>query len=133
MSDGPHVARAIAEIAGQLEQVAKREVKAGSGGTYSAFSVDDIYNAVRPLLASNGLALFPTGAKVEYVEHESSRGTTLTTARYHGRWVLVSSIDGSEQRMVFSVESRDAGDKATIQAAQRRFNTSLGREPQEAG
>lgn len=119
MPEGPHVATAIAEIAGQLEQIAKREVKAGGGGTYAAFSVDDVYNAVRPLLASNGLALFPVGAHVEYVEHQSSRGTTLTTARYHGRWILVSSIDGSEQKIGFSVESRDAGDKSTIQAAQQ--------------
>ena len=112
------VAAAIAEIAGQLN-VEKERISAGTGGTYQAFTMDKVYEAVRPLLAAAGIAIFPRPPHVEYVEHARSGGGVQTTARYNGSWMLVHAASGDEVLIGFEASARDTGDKAPIQAGQQ--------------
>ncbi len=118
------VAAAIAEIAGQLN-VEKETVSAGSGGTYKAFTMDKVYEAVRPLLAAAGVAIFPRPPHVEYVEHARSGGGVQTTARYNGSWMLVHAESGDEVLIGFEASARDTGDKAPIQAGQQALKYAL--------
>ncbi len=119
------VAAAIAEIAGELGTVVKEEVDAGRGGTYQAFTIDRIYEAVRPMLAARGVAVFPRPPHVEYTEHVTSSGAVQTTARYNGSWMLVHAESGDEVLIGFEASARDNGDKAPIQAGQQAFKYAI--------
>ncbi len=119
------VAAAVAEIAGLLGTVEKEEVSAGRGGTYQAFTVDKIYAAVRPMLATRGIAVFPRPPTVVYVEHVSTDGKVSTTARYNGSWMLVHGESGDEVLIGFEASARDNGDKAPIQAGQQAFKYAI--------
>ncbi len=119
------VAAAIAEIAGELGTVVKEQISAGTGGTYKAFTVDKIYEAVRPMLAVRGVAVFPRPPHVEYIEHVNDRGTVVTTARYNGSWMLVHAESGDEVLIGFEASARDNGDKAPIQAGQQAFKYAI--------
>jgi hypothetical protein len=119
------VAAAIAEIAGELGTVVKERVDAGRGGSYQAFTVDKIYEAVRPMLAARGVAVFPRPPHVEYTEHVSSSGGVQTTARYNGSWMLVHAASGDEILIGFEASARDNGDKAPIQAGQQAFKYAI--------
>ena len=119
------VAAAIAEIAGELGTVVKEQISAGTGGTYQAFTVDKIYEAVRPMLAARGVAVFPRPPHVEYTEHVSKSGGVQTTARYNGSWMLVHAESGDEALIGFEASARDNGDKAPIQAGQQAFKYAL--------
>ncbi len=119
------VAAAIAEIAGELGTVVKERVDAGRGGSYAAFTIDKIYEAVRPMLAARGVAVFPRPPHVEYTEHVTSSGGVQTTARYNGSWMLVHAESGDEVLIGFEASARDNGDKAPIQAGQQAFKYAI--------
>ena len=121
---GSPIAAAIAEIAGQLN-VEKEQISAGTGGTYKAFTMDKVYEAVRPLLAAAGIAIFPRPPHVEYVEHARQGGGVQTTARYNGSWMLVHGPTGDEVLIGFEASARDTGDKAPIQAGQQALKYAL--------
>ncbi len=118
------VAAAVAEIAGLLGTVEKETVGQGNY-SYKAFSVDTIYEAVRPMLAERGVAVFPRPPTVEYVEHTNSEGKVSTTARYNGSWMLVHGESGDEVLIGFEASSRDNGDKAPIMAGQQAFKYAI--------
>lgn len=118
------VAAAIAEIAGELGTVQKETVGKGSY-SYQAFTVDKIYEAVRPMLAARGVAVFPRPPHVEYVEHVNDEGKVSTTARYNGSWMLVHGESGDEVLIGFEASARDSGDKAPIQAGQQAFKYAI--------
>ncbi len=118
------VAAAVAEIAGLLGTVEKETVGQGNY-SYKAFSVDTIYEAVRPMLAERGVAVFPRPPHVEYVEHVSDEGKVSTTARYNGSWMLVHGESGDEVLIGFEASSRDNGDKAPIMAGQQAFKYAI--------
>jgi hypothetical protein len=121
---GSPIAMAIATIAGQLN-VEKETVSAGTGGTYQAFTMDRVYEAVRPLLADAGIAIFPRPPDVTYVEHARQGGGVQTTARYKGSWMLVHGPTGDEVLIGFEASARDTGDKAPIQAGQQALKYAL--------
>lgn len=118
------VAAAIAEIAGLLGTVVKERVDAGRT-SYQAFTVDKIYEAVRPMLAERGVAVFPRPPTVDYVEHTNAEGKVSTTARYNGTWLLVHGESGDEVLIGFEASARDNGDKAPIQAGQQAFKYAI--------
>ena len=118
------LAEAIAKIAGQLT-VEKEQISAGSGGTYKAFTVDRVFAAVKPLLADAGIAVYPQPPIVTYAESARSGGGIMTTAQYHGIWLLVHAKSGDQQLIGFQADARDTGDKAPIQAGQQAFKYAL--------
>ncbi len=112
------IAMAIADIAGTLDAIEKRTMGKGNY-TYKAFSVDDVFDAVRPRLAALHIAVFPQTPTVVYTEHVKADGKVQTTAQYSGRWLLVHGPTGDEQMVGFEASSRDGGDKSAIMAAQQ--------------
>ena len=119
------LAAAIADIAAELGTVVKERIDAGRGGSYNAFTVDKVYEAVRPMMAARGIAVYPQRPSVTYVEHVRDGGGVLTTAQYSGSWLLVHALSGDEQLIGFQADARDTGDKAPIQAAQQAFKYAL--------
>lgn len=112
------VYKAISNIikAMSFEGIAK-DKKAGSGSFGFNFrGIDDVYNALAPLLGKHGLILFPRVIKRECTERKTSKGGTLFYVVVHMEYDFVSSVDGSKHTVSIVGEAMDSGDKATNKA-----------------
>lgn len=83
---------------------------------YKFRGIDDVYNALAPLLASNGLCILPRVLSRECVERTSAKGTALFYVTVHVEFDLVSSNDGSKHVVAMYGEAMDTADKATNKA-----------------
>ena len=83
---------------------------------YKFRGIDDVYNALSPLLAKHKLCILPRMMKRECVEHQSQRGGTLFYVTVEAEFDFVSAIDGSIHIARTFGEAMDSGDKATNKA-----------------
>ncbi len=113
---------AMTAVARDLGPVMKERIDAG-GHSYQAFSIDTVFDAIRPLFARHGVVMVPQEPGITYVERDRVNqqgkvyGVTVD-ARARAEYVFYGP-DGSNIRAGFATEARDTGDKATIQALQQ--------------
>jgi len=99
-------------------------VKEGIGKTrrntqqgYQFRGIDDVYNAISPVLADVGLVILPSYTTRELIERTSQADKALFNVTVQGNYKLVSAHDGSiEYAGPFWGEAMDAADKATNKA-----------------
>lgn len=111
------VYKAIAAVQGELAKVGiakNRRNTQGSG--YNFRGIDDVYAALSPLLAANGLVVIPRVITREVAERASKNGGTLFYVTVHAEFDFVSSADGSKHTAATFGEAMDSGDKATNKA-----------------
>lgn len=114
---GVAVYAAIAAVQGELAKIGiakKRQNKQGDG--YMFRGIDDVYAALSPLLAANGLCVIPRVIERVCEERKSSRGNPLFYVTVHAEFDFVSAIDGSKHTAATYGEAMDSGDKATNKA-----------------
>lgn len=83
---------------------------------YKFRGIDDVYNALAPLLADNGLCILPRCTTREVVERTNAKGTALFYVTVCAEFDFVASEDGSKHTIVTYGEAMDSGDKATNKA-----------------
>ena len=83
---------------------------------YKFRGIDDVYNALAPLLASNGLCILPRVLSRECVERTSQKGTAIFYVTVHVEFDLVSADDNSRHTVAMYGEAMDTADKATNKA-----------------
>lgn len=83
---------------------------------YAFRGIDDVYNALAPLLASYGLCILPRVTSRECVERLSGKGAALFYVTVGMEFDFVSSEDGSKHTVSTYGEAMDSGDKATNKA-----------------
>lgn len=83
---------------------------------YKFRGIDDIYNALSPLLAANNLCIIPRMLTRTYVERTSKSGGSLYFVCVHAEFDFVSAIDGSKHTASTFGEAMDSSDKATNKA-----------------
>jgi hypothetical protein len=86
------------------------------GATYKFRGIDDIYNALAPLLAKHGLCIIPRMLSRHCDERLSQKGNALFYVTVHAEFDFVSSLDGSKHTASTFGEAMDSGDKATNKA-----------------
>ena len=86
------------------------------GAGYKFRGIDDVYNAISPLLAEHGLCILPRMLTRECTERESKSGNALFYVTVKAEFDFVSSIDGSKHTVSTFGEAMDSGDKATNKA-----------------
>lgn len=109
----------IATITGILAQhgIAKDRTASGGGGSSFKFrGVDDVYNALAPLLAQHRLVVVPRMVARECVERRSAKGNALFYVTVEAEFDFVSADDGSTHTARTFGEAMDSGDKATNKA-----------------
>lgn len=113
----PHVYAAICAVAGDLasEGIAK-DRKNSQGSGYMFRGIDDVYNALAPLLAKHGLCILPRFLERAVEERSSKSGGTLFYVCLRGEFDFVSKADGSRHTVSTFGEAMDSGDKATNKA-----------------
>ena len=83
---------------------------------YSFRGIDEVYNALAPLLAENGLCILPRCTERICVERTNAKGTALFYVTVRAEFDFVSSSDGSVHTVATYGEAMDSGDKATNKA-----------------
>jgi len=86
------------------------------GATYKFRGIDDIYNALAPLLAANGLCILPRILARECVERVSKNGGALFYTTVEAEFDFVAAEDGSKHTVKTFGEAMDSGDKGTNKA-----------------
>lgn len=84
--------------------------------SYKFRGIDDVYNAIAPLLAEHGLCILPRMVSRTCTERTSSSGNTLFCVSVEAEFDFVSSEDGSKHTVKTFGEAMDSGDKATNKA-----------------
>lgn len=83
---------------------------------YKFRGIDDVFNALSPLLASNGLCILPRCTERVCVERVNAKGTALFYVTVRAEFDFVSAEDGSKHTVTTYGEAMDSGDKATNKA-----------------
>lgn len=83
---------------------------------YSFRGIDDVFNALSPLLAEHGLCILPRMLSRTCEERQSSKGGMLFYVTVDAEFDFVSAEDGSKHTVKTYGEAMDSGDKATNKA-----------------
>jgi hypothetical protein len=111
------VYKAINQIQAALAKVGISKVHRNSQGAgYNFRGIDDVYNAVSPLLAEHGLCILPRMLSRQCEERQSKSGGALFYVTVEAEFDLVCAEDGSKHTVKTFGEAMDSGDKATNKA-----------------
>jgi len=83
---------------------------------YNFRGIDDVYNALSPLLAEHGLCILPRVLGRTVAEHASKNGGVLFYVTVEAEFDFVCAEDGSKHTVKTFGEAMDSGDKATNKA-----------------
>ncbi len=115
------VYRAIGAVMSKLAKngIAKENMNEQQG--YKFRGIDDVYNALAPVLSEEGLVILPSVKSRESIERTTARGSTLFTVIVDVDFSFVSVKDGSSHIVSVVGEAMDSGDKATNKAMSAAF------------
>lgn len=117
------VGEAIAEVTRRVPAISKDRTADQRSGGYKFRGIDQVLEALHPILADVGLVILP-GAVVreQWETRATSGGGTLNVARLLVRYTFVGP-DGTEQAAEVWGEGGDSGDKATQKAHSQSYKT----------
>jgi len=111
------VYQAISAVQSALSQNGiEKNRKNSQGSGYNFRGIDDVYNAIAPVLARSGLCILPRIISRQCDERVSKSGNTLFYVTVEAEFDFVSSEDGSKHTIKTYGEAMDSGDKATSKA-----------------
>lgn len=108
-----NVYQCIAKVSEKLakEGIAKDRKNDQQG--YKFRGIDDVYNALAPILAEFGLVVIPRILSREVTERVTQKGGVLFYVVVEAEFDFVSASDGSKVTVRTFGEAMDSGDKAT--------------------
>lgn len=98
-----------------VEGIAK-DKRNTQGAGFNFRGIDDVYNAISPLLAKHGLCIIPRMISRQCEERQSKSGGALFVVTVEAEFDFVSAEDGSKHTARTFGEAMDSGDKATNKA-----------------
>lgn len=119
----PAVHAAIIQVADALrERGVKKENSVSGGGNYKYRGIDDVYQALSPLLVKAQLYIAPV--RIEK-EPESLVGTKMRLIRLHITYRVTCVSDGSFVEVVTIGDGLDTGDKASGKAMSYAYKSLM--------
>lgn len=106
------IAAVSADIARQ--GISKDRNNAAQG--YKFRGIDDVYNALSPIMSMHGLVILPRIVNREVSERANPKGNVLFYVTVEAEFDFVSSHDGTKHTVKTYGEAMDSGDKATNKA-----------------
>lgn len=110
------VYQAIAAVQGELAKTGISKDGRNEQQRYMFRGIDQVYNALAPLLAKHGLCILPRVLSRETTERQTKSGTTLFYVNVDVEFDFVSASDSSIHTVRTQGEAMDSGDKATNKA-----------------
>ena len=83
---------------------------------YNFRGIDDVYNALSPLLAKHGVCIMPRILTRDCIERQTQKGGTLFYVTVEAEFDFVCAKDGSKHVVRTFGEAMDSADKATNKA-----------------
>ena len=83
---------------------------------YKFRGIDDVYNALSPIMSAHGLVILPRIVARTVSERTNQKGSVLFYVTVEAEFDFVSSHDGSKHTVRTYGEAMDSGDKATNKA-----------------
>lgn len=113
----PHVYACINAIQAELARhgISKGQ-RASGGGNYQFRGIDDVYNALSPIMAKHGLVITPDYSQKTTEVRQSSNNKAVYYTTIKGTFTLISAVDGSKHVCSTYGEAMDSGDKSTNKA-----------------
>lgn len=111
-----NVYQLIAAVAADIAQDGISKNRKNQQQGYSFRGIDDVYNALAPVMAKHGLVILPRIVSRELTERASAKGGVLFAVVVEAEFDFVSSHDGSKHTVKTYGEAMDSADKATNKA-----------------
>jgi hypothetical protein len=86
------------------------------GASYKFRGIDDVYNAISPLLGEHGLCILPRMIRRDCQERQTAKGSAIFYVTIEAEFDFVSAEDGSIHVVKTFGEAMDMSDKATNKA-----------------
>jgi hypothetical protein len=106
----------IADVQAELASKGIGKNQTNTFDKYQFRGIDDVYNALGPILARHGLVVIPQVTAREITERQSQKGGALFHVVMDVTYRFVSAGDGSEALVPVVGEAMDRGDKAINKA-----------------
>ena len=116
VSTAPHVLQAISAVMTDLAREGIGKDRKNEQQGYKFRGIDDVYNALAPVLARNHLVITPRCLARSKEAVQTQRGGTLFYVNVDVEFTLASALDGSSTVAQMFGEAMDSGDKATNKA-----------------
>ena len=110
------VYKAIAAVQGEMAEIGIKKDKENKMQGYKFRGIDDVYNALAPLLSKHGLCILPRVAERICTERQTQKGGTLFYTTVKCEFDFVSAVDDSKHTVTTYGEAMDSGDKSTNKA-----------------
>lgn len=110
------VYRAINAVQSDLSREGITKDRRNQSQGYNFRGIDDVFNALSPMLARHGLCILPRILSRECVERTSQKGGVLFYVTVEAEFDFVSAEDGSKHTVRTYGEAMDSADKATNKA-----------------
>lgn len=112
----PGVYAAISAVQKDLANTGISKDRKNEQQGYKFRGIDDVFNALAPLLAEHGLCILPRCTSREVHERTTQKGSVLFYVVVEVEYTFVSVKDGSKHLCVTYGEAMDSADKATNKA-----------------
>ncbi|MGO3911725.1 ERF family protein [Huaxiibacter chinensis] len=110
------VYKAISAVARDMAEVGISKDRENRQQGFSFRGIDQVYNALAPMLAKHGLVILPRITERTVTERVTQKGGVLFYVVVKAEFDFVATEDGSRHTVVTYGEAMDSGDKATNKA-----------------
>lgn len=111
-----NVYKAISAVMAELSKDGITKNNKNQQQGYSFRGIDNVYNALAPILSKNGLVILPRVLSREVTERATKSGSALFYVVVQVEFDLVCAEDGSKHTIATIGEAMDSADKATNKA-----------------
>lgn len=119
-----NVYQLVAAVQAELAQRGIGKNQKNTFDNYNFRGIDDVYNALGPLLSRHGLVVYPEVTAREITERQSQKGGALFHVVLDIIYHFVSSHDGTEVAVPVIGEAMDRGDKAINKAMSAAYKNA---------
>lgn len=119
MADGSVLPAVYTAIAAVMEEIGREGIAKGRRNKeqgYQFRGIDDVYNALAPILSRNKLVIVPRMLSREKSERTTQRGGVLFYVVMQAEFDIICATDGSKITAATWGEAMDSADKATNKA-----------------
>ncbi len=110
------VYKAISAVARDMAEVGISKDRENRQQGFAFRGIDQVYNALAPMLAKHGLVILPRITERTVTERVTPKGAVLFYVVVKAEFDFVATEDGSKHTVVTYGEAMDSGDKATNKA-----------------
>lgn len=118
-----HVIRSINEITSELGKKGISKDRKNQQQNYAFRGIDDVYEALNPMLAKHKLVITPHVLKRHVTERDTKSGGVMFYVALEIEYQFISAVDDSSHTIEVYGEAMDSADKATNKAMSAAYKS----------